>query len=351
MLNNMGGAEVLVAVLSFNQSEYIKQCLDSILMQKCNFTYRVFVYDDVSTDNSWDVILDYKRRYGDKMIIFRPETNQFSQGKYNTFYKKMTSMREYKYIAMCEADDYWTGHDKLQKQYNCMEENKFCSICVCATDSIDDINKCMMGRAPRNEKDEVIAGDKVIIYTLKNSCLFGTNTYFMRNECFADVDMDTKFWNYVAADMAFILYLATQGSVYYLGECMAVKRRFNKGSLSEKKYEVKDSATAILKKNFETDIKWINSFNEISNKYNDAIQRYIYWRKIRLYYIGHGNIELNQHVNTSNGKVYLTKPLQRVNRWYVRFARLFYWNDEVRFVKKERQWMEKEWKRIQKNEG
>ena len=90
MLDGKEGAEVLVAVLSFNQSAYIKQCLDSIFMQKCNFDYKVFVYDDASTDNSWNIILEYKKQYSDKMIIFRPEVNQFSQGKFNTFYKKMT---------------------------------------------------------------------------------------------------------------------------------------------------------------------------------------------------------------------------------------------------------------------
>lgn len=348
MLDSKEGAKVLVAVLCFNHGAYVEQCLSSIFMQKCNFKYKVFVYDDVSTDNSWDIILKYKKQYNDNMIIFQPEKNQFSQGKFNTFYKKMTAMREFKYIAMCEADDYWLDCNKLQKQYDSMEKNSSCSMCVCATDSIDDIHQRMMGRAPLNEKDEVIAGEKVIIDALKNSCLFGTNTYFMRNKCFANINMDTKFWNYVAGDMAFILYLATQGDIYYLGECMAVKRRFNKGSISEKKCEIQDSARKALEKNFKTDIEWVSSFNEITDKYSDAVQRYIIWRKIRLYYIQTGKMDLNQYVNTSNGKLYTIKLFRKVNRLYVRFIKFFYENDEVKFVKKERKWMEKEWKRILK---
>lgn len=350
MLDGKEGTEVLVAVLSFNQSAYIKQCLDSIFMQRCNFSYKVFVYDDVSSDNSWDIILEYKKQYGDRIMIFQPETNQFSQGKFNTFYKKMTSMREYKYIAMCEADDYWSRCDKLQKQYECLEKNKSCSICVCATDSIDDRHQRMMGRAPLDEEDKVITGNRVIVDTLKSSCLFGTNTYFMKNKYFEDVDMETNFWNYVAGDMAFILYLATQGSIYYLGECMAVKRRFNRGSISEKKYDIQNNAKAILEKNFKADIEWAQSFNEISDKYSDAVQRYIIWRKIRLYYIRKGNIKLNQYVDSSNGKLYTRSLYQKINRWYVRFVKLFYGNDEVKFVKKEKQWMENEWRRLQEKE-
>ena len=51
---------VLVGILCYNHELYIAQCLDSVLCQKCNFNYKVYVFDDASTDGSWRIIQDYK---------------------------------------------------------------------------------------------------------------------------------------------------------------------------------------------------------------------------------------------------------------------------------------------------
>lgn len=346
MNNRSGKAAVLVSVLCYNHDKYIRQCLDSIFEQKCNFPFKVFVFDDVSTDDSWNIILEYKKRYREQMIVYRPDQNQFSQGKLNTYKKMVHSMSGYKYIAICEGDDYWSSPFKLQKQYDGMEKNDSCSICVCSTDSYDEINQKFMGRVPAKCRDEVIDGDKVIIDALKRSLSFGANTFFMRNKYLVNMNMDTKFWNYLAGDVSYIMYLATQGKVLYLGDCMAVKRRYNKGSVSEK--VMKNEMDSDY---FSEDIEWAFSFNAMTErKYEDSIRRYIIWRKIRSYYLKNGEVMLSKCVNDSNGKAYKTELGRKINRLYIRCFSLIYGNEESRFIKKERQWMEKEWKIIQKKE-
>lgn len=346
-MNSYGeSGKVLVSVLCYNHGAYIEQCLDSIFGQKCNFPFEVFVFDDVSTDNSWNVILKYKEKYGDRMIIYRPECNQFAQKKLNTYKIMAHSMQGYKYVAICEGDDYWSSKDKLQKQYDGMEKNESCSICVCATDSYDEIHHQMMGRTPRSAEDEIISGEKAIVDTLRWSLFWGANTFFMRNKYLMEANMDTIFWKYIAGDMSYILYLAMHGSVLYLGECMAVKRRYNEGSVSEKtvKNEITDNW-------FDEDIEWILSFNEMTKrKYEDSVQRYILWRKIRSHYIKNGQVTINKYVNDSNGKLYKNEFARKGNRLYIRLIKAFYKKDETGFIKKERQWMEKEWKRVQKKE-
>lgn len=343
MLSEGKEAEVLVSVLCYNHEKYVAQCLDSIFMQQCDFEYKVFVFDDVSTDNSWNIVLEYKQKYADRMMIFQPARNGFSQGKYNEFLKRTFAMQEYKYVAWCEADDFWKCRDKLQKQYDCLEKNESCSMCVCATEYFDEMNQRVIGRAPRSKRDEILTGSDVIVSTLKEGCIFSANTYFLRNDFFKNINLDTNYWNYLNDDMTCILYMGMNGNIYYHGECMAVKRRFNRGSLTEQ-YANRNSEEVC--KALQKDIEWALSFKYMTEKYVDSIQRYIFWRKIRIYYIKHGKEKWNQFVDNSNGKLYCKKISRKLNRLYVNFRKLLCGNSEIAFSKIEKKWMEKEWENL-----
>ena len=44
--------KVSVCVVTYNQEKYIKDCLESLVTQECNFDFEVIVGEDCSTDNS-----------------------------------------------------------------------------------------------------------------------------------------------------------------------------------------------------------------------------------------------------------------------------------------------------------
>ena len=104
-----------ICCVTYNHKKYIRQCLDSFLMQKTNFKFEIIIHDDASTDGTADIIKEYYEKYPDIIKpIFQTE-NQFSQGKSisKTFiYPRIKG----KYVALCEGDDYWTDPYKLQKQ-------------------------------------------------------------------------------------------------------------------------------------------------------------------------------------------------------------------------------------------
>lgn len=112
---------VSVLVTTYNHEEYIRQALDSILMQKVDFEYEIIVHDDASPDNTASIIREYEEKYP-KLIkaIYQPE-NLYSKGiprhKYIIKYLKG------EYIAICEGDDYWTDPYKLKKQIEFLENN------------------------------------------------------------------------------------------------------------------------------------------------------------------------------------------------------------------------------------
>lgn len=118
---------VSVCVVTYNHKEYIKQCLDSILMQKTDFSFEIVLGEDESNDGTREICQDYAKRYPDIIKLFlrsRKDViyiNGNPTGRFN-FIENLKSVKG-KYIAICEGDDYWTDPYKLQKQVDFLEKH------------------------------------------------------------------------------------------------------------------------------------------------------------------------------------------------------------------------------------
>jgi len=109
-----------IGVITYNHSSYIRQCLDSILMQKVGFDYEIVVGDDCSTDGTKDVLEEYKKLYPDKFVLLIKDDNEGISKNYQSVLTRCKG----EYVALCEGDDYWTDKDKLQKQIDFLECHK-----------------------------------------------------------------------------------------------------------------------------------------------------------------------------------------------------------------------------------
>lgn len=119
-------SKVTIVCTSYNYGQYISHALDSFLQQKTNFTFDILVVDDCSTDNSMEILKDYVERYPDKIRVVQNPQNQGLTRTWIAICKEVTA----KYIARCDADDYWIDEYKLQKQYDLLESNpdsKWCN--------------------------------------------------------------------------------------------------------------------------------------------------------------------------------------------------------------------------------
>ncbi|MDU1339599.1 MAG: glycosyltransferase [Clostridium butyricum] len=126
--------EVSVIVITYNQENYIREALDSILMQNVSFKYEVLVGDDASTDDTQKILNEYAQKYPDLFkIILRKENIGATQNIYELLCKANG-----RYLATLEGDDYWTDEKKLQIQYQFMQEN---SEYIGCTHEFDIVNK------------------------------------------------------------------------------------------------------------------------------------------------------------------------------------------------------------------
>ena len=81
-----------------------------------------YVHDDASQDKTASIILDYAEKYPSIIKPIIQRDNQFSRG-IRINYKYNFPRAHGKYIAMCEADDFWIDDYKLQKQIEILESN------------------------------------------------------------------------------------------------------------------------------------------------------------------------------------------------------------------------------------
>lgn len=124
---------VSVCVQTYQHVNFIRQCLDGILMQITDFPFEILLGDDESNDGTREVCIEYAQKYPEKIRLFlhKRENNVKvdgkSTGRFNFFNNVLNAKG--KYLAICEGDDYWTSSDKLQKQVEFLENNLNYSLC------------------------------------------------------------------------------------------------------------------------------------------------------------------------------------------------------------------------------
>lgn len=192
--------EVLVSIccLTYNQQDYIDKCIQGFLMQETNFSFEIIIYDDASTDNTSQIISDYKSKYPDLIRVISQDVNQFSQG-IQPFFKFLFPQTTGKYIAYCEGDDYWIDPLKLQKQVDFMESNL--KIIACGTnynvlrgDRLIEIDK--YSKTQIFDHHDVIFNNRI-----------GTLTVLIRNNFQLPSYLESSYFG----DFSLLLYL-TQNS-------------------------------------------------------------------------------------------------------------------------------------------
>ena len=116
--------KVSVIVTSYNHEKYIRQCIDSILMQK-DVDFELIIGDDCSEDNTRNILEEYQEQ-NPSIINLLPKTENI--GVTNNIKRCLDAVTG-EYVAFCEGDDYWTDALKLKKQSEFLGEREDCSMC------------------------------------------------------------------------------------------------------------------------------------------------------------------------------------------------------------------------------
>jgi len=222
---------VTVAVLIYNHEDYISQCLDSILSQKCDFPFEVLLGEDGSSDGSREICIKYAKEYKDRVRLFlHDRTNivkirEVHTGRFNFVYN-LNSARG-KYLALCDGDDYWTDQNKLQKQFEYLENNKDFSLCFHSGLNLyqDDPQRNFVHRPSKVNRRQIFSPRDVII---SGGGFITTASMFFRTGYIQD--MPDWFFRSPVGDAPLALILAVRGRIGYLDENMCTYRRTARNS-------------------------------------------------------------------------------------------------------------------------
>lgn len=118
--------EISIIIPCYNASKYLRQCIDSILNQTFK-NYEIIFIDDKSTDNTLDILQEYKNNSDADIKILE---NKYNIGPSFTRNKGLSAATG-NYIAFIDSDDYIEPQYlevlyKLIKQYN--TEISMCSL-------------------------------------------------------------------------------------------------------------------------------------------------------------------------------------------------------------------------------
>ena len=120
-----GRPRISIVMIAYNVERWIAEALDSVLMQKVDADYEVVVGEDCSTDRTRAIVLDYARHHPQRIRLILRERNL---GMNRNFMETLLAA-DGDYVALLDADDYWTTPHKLQRQLDFLRAHPECSIC------------------------------------------------------------------------------------------------------------------------------------------------------------------------------------------------------------------------------
>ncbi len=108
--------KISVAVITYNQQDYIRQTLDSILMQQGDFDLEIVVGEDCSTDNTYAICQEYTERFP-HVVKLLPNTHNL--GIMANCARVFTACNG-DFIGSIAGDDYYCDDHALEKQVQYM---------------------------------------------------------------------------------------------------------------------------------------------------------------------------------------------------------------------------------------
>lgn len=252
--------KVCVRCFTYNQAGYIEDTMNSFCKQRTNFPFVCCIVDDCSTDGEQDVIYnymllyfeepisDYQTEYG-HVCVAKHKKNEncffmflaLNKNRYGQ-YVKYDYISEWRdkaiYEACCEGDDYWLTDDKLQIQYNALENNPDIDMCSCGTHCYRD--GALICSFQPTDDERVLSLEEVI---LGGGEFVGTNSLMYRLSMF---NTPYSFFKVMLLDYFLQIYGALRGGIYHIPNYMAAYRLSSNGSWSQSMGKCPDAYSDFL---------------------------------------------------------------------------------------------------------
>ena len=213
---------VSVSIITYQQGPYIRQCLDSVLMQKTDFPFEILLGEDGSTDGTREICCEYAEKHPDRIRLFLHDRrdnlviNGRATGRRNLVNNLKNARGEF--LALLDGDDYWTDPRKLQLQVDALRGDP--AACGVFHDFlvVNEITGTEQTRFARREVPEKLSLKDLIL-----DDYVAMPSMFLRNRKDWD-NLPPWFFTILQADIAIPILAALHGHWLYLDRVMSVYR-------------------------------------------------------------------------------------------------------------------------------
>lgn len=113
--------KISVIVPTYNDEEYLRECIEHIIEQDIGFeNIQLIIIDDQSSDNSYEVAMEYAKKYPNNIIVKKTDKNSNSGGRPRNI---GIEYAKGKYLMFSDADDYFS-YDAFSIMYKKIEEEQ-----------------------------------------------------------------------------------------------------------------------------------------------------------------------------------------------------------------------------------
>ena len=258
--------DISIFCLTYNHKKYIRDALNGFLTQKTNYSFQIAIFDDASNDGTSEILLEYKRKYPNKIRLFISPNNIYKSPNRDAIWDNWQRQNLLgKYIAICEGDDCWIDNNKLQMQVDFMEKHKEC-VMTAHGSMIQDFNTGELYKKNVYNENKYLLPQEIIMQPNGN---LPTASLIIRRDAFFKPDIFPKC---SVGDVPMQLFALTKGKIYYFERTMSVYRFMHHGSWTS--HYNKDIKNAALH-NIDFTV-FLSEYNEYTNhEYNLYIKKAI----------------------------------------------------------------------------
>lgn len=214
-----------VLLITYNHEKYVRQALDSVLMQKADFAFEVVAADDCSQDSTPDILREYQAN--NPAIRVLPTERHLGITRN---YKRGFDACRGEYVAVIEGDDYWISPRKLEALCAFLREHPECPFCFHRVIRLDEGSE----HSAVYPKFTADAQSNPLTASLlaRENFIGGFSTCVYRRAAVAA--LDPTLWGMRVREWLFNIVVAQQGTIGYVPEIMSVYRAHPGGLSSQK---------------------------------------------------------------------------------------------------------------------
>lgn len=209
---------ISVIIPNYNHAPYLRQRIESVLNQTFQ-NFEVILLDDYSSDNSLDVLEDYKTCKNVNAIL----TNTVNSGSTFKQWQKGFEIAQGDYVWIAESDDY-ADPQFLESTISVMLQDPSASICFTGSNLVDSLGMTINDDWDKWPSDTPQKGSLTSdgISFIKNrliwkNCIYNASAVLFKKSALTNIDITYNKMKY-CGDWFFWIELARQGKVIEIYE-------------------------------------------------------------------------------------------------------------------------------------